>query len=185
MNEREKFLEDHPYIPRRFVVLDIETTGLDAESCEIIEIAAVLFDLSEINHTTYNCLIKPINPVPKRITQLTGITQYMVDSEGHDLIEEISFLREFIEDLPIVAYNAKFDLGFLKKAFEQINFKPKNKVICALKMARKAWDLPSYKLTYVAEAFGWDTSGSHRALKDCELAGLVYVSAARKIGKAS
>ncbi|WP_217533001.1 MULTISPECIES: 3'-5' exonuclease [Vibrio] len=185
MQEYENFLLEYPFIPRRFIVIDVETTGLNADFNEIIEIGAILFDLSGENHVTYNSLIKPSIPIPTRITNLTGITQKMVDAEGADLRDEMAFLKDFIGDLPIVAYNAKFDMRFIKKGFSLIGHRPKNKIICAFEMAKKAWDLSSYKLADVADRFYINSSGAHRALKDCELAGLVYVGAARVLGKAS
>ncbi|EGR4060002.1 DNA polymerase III subunit epsilon, partial [Vibrio cholerae] len=75
MQEYENFLLEYPFIPRRFIVIDVETTGLNADFDEIIEIGAILFDLSGENHVTYNSLIKPSIPIPTRITNLTGITQ--------------------------------------------------------------------------------------------------------------
>ncbi len=185
MEDNEKFLLEYPFIPRRFVAIDIETTGLDAELDEIIEIGAILFDLSGDNHITYNALIKSTKFVSQRITNLTGITQEMLDLEGVELREEMLFLKDFIEDLPIVAYNAKFDIKFINKAFSLINHYPNNKIICAFNMAKKAWNLPSYKLADVADTFGIDSTGAHRALKDCELTGLVFVGAARVLGKVS
>ena len=177
-------MKGYEYIPKIFVSIDLETTGLDTKSDEIIEIGAIKFDSSGNEHITYNALIKPKNKLQDKITRITGITQNMLEEDGLSLDEEILLLLEFIEDYPIVMYNAKFDNSFLKREYKRLNKNPNNRVICGLDMARKAWSRPSYKLSSFASDFGLDAADCHRAIKDCELTGLVYVAAARALGRA-
>jgi DNA polymerase III epsilon subunit-like protein len=66
-------------LPPRFVVLDLETTGLDPERNEIIEIGAIRVNRDSDVHDTFRALVKPTRRIPKRITQINGISQEMVD----------------------------------------------------------------------------------------------------------
>jgi DNA polymerase III epsilon subunit family exonuclease len=167
----------------QFVVVDVETTGLYAGVDEIIEIGAIIFDLTKVNHSTFNILVKPSKKIPQRITDLTGITNSMVDEEGVDLVTATTQLSEFIKDHLVVAYNMKFDKGFLDNAYKQCGLKFENNTECALELARKAFPgMDSYRLSELAEHFGFDSSGAHRALADCKLAGLIYVGAKRTLG---
>lgn len=170
-------------IPSKFIALDLETTGLRPDWCEIIEIGAILFDVNSQNHTTYNVLIKPKKKIPAKITELTGITQEMVETDGLTLEEGIKGLKQFVGNYPVVAYNAKFDTGFLKKAYEKCGLTYTSRTYCALELAIEAFPhLENHKLATVSEYLNLDTAGAHRALKDCVLAGLVFVAAKRAIG---
>tara|TARA_Y100000034_G_scaffold130661_1_gene189616 strand:+ start:10534 stop:11211 length:678 start_codon:yes stop_codon:yes gene_type:complete len=170
-------------MPSKFISLDLETTGLRPDWCEIIEIGAILFDVNSQNHTTYNVLIKPKNKIPAKITELTGITQEMVEADGVTLEQGIKDLKQFIGNYPVVAYNAKFDTGFLKKAYQNCGFNYNSRTYCALELARQAFPyLENHKLATVSEYLNLDTAGAHRALKDCVLAGLVFVASKRAIG---
>lgn len=174
---------DLSMLPEQFVVLDLETTGLDPMTHEIIEIGAVKVNRDSINHTTFQALIKPSKKVPKEITQITGITQEMVDSEGEEIGSVLKELVDFIGDLRLVTFNAEFDIAFLKEATKPHGIMIKNPVSCALKMARRAWPgLKSYRLADLANAGGFTTAGNHRALKDCELTITVYTASASILG---
>jgi len=169
-------------LPEQFVVLDLETTGLDPSKHEIIEIGAVKVNRNSNNHATFQALIKPSKKIPKNITQITGITQDMIDKNGENLESVLKEFIDFIGDLRLVAYNAKFDMGFLKEAAKNYGLEINNSSSCALKMARRAWpELTSYGLADLANTGGLSTKGNHRALKDCELTITVYTSAASKL----
>ena len=170
---------DISMLPEQFVVLDLETTGLDPIKHEIIEIGAVKVNRDSDNHTTFQALIKPSKKVPKKITQITGITQEMLDADGEELGTNLKQLLDFIGDLRLVMFNADFDMGFLNEASKEHGITIRNPVSCALKMARRAWpDLRSYKLADINNT----GNGNHRALKDCELTIPVYTAAALKLG---
>ncbi len=176
---------DLSMLPEQFVVLDLETTGLDPTKHEIIEIGAVKVTRDSNKHVTFQALIKPSKKIPKKITQITGITQEMVEKDGEILESVIKEFLEFIGDLRLVAYNAEFDMGFLKTAAKCFGLTIKNQSSCALKMARRAWPgLKSYNLADLANTGDLSTKGTHRALKDCELTMIVYTSAASKLGMA-
>ena len=99
-------------------------------------------------------LVQPRNRIPAPITNLTGITQQMMDEEGHSLEETLTRCLQFIGDLPLVAYTADFDLAFLKNALTQTNPSSQinNPASCALRMTRRAWPyLNSYRLADVAK----------------------------------
>jgi DNA polymerase III epsilon subunit-like protein len=82
-----------------------------------------------------------------------------------------------------VAYNAEFDIAFLKKAAHRGRKIP-NRVCCALVAARTAWPgLKSYKLADLAEMTGMGTDGAHRALVDCERAAKLYAAAVATSGR--
>ncbi len=73
-------------LPDSFVVFELETTGLDASQHEIIEIAAIRFKKGTTAHNTLQALVKPKRAaVPQRITELTGITQGMIDRDGDQM----------------------------------------------------------------------------------------------------
>ena len=170
-------------LPEQFIVLDLETTGLDAIKHEIIEIGAVKVNRGSNNHTTFQALIKPSKKVPKKITNITGITQEMVDTEGEEIGSVLKEFVNFIGDLRLVTFNAEFDMGFLKEAGKSQGIVINNPVSCALKMARRAWpNRKSYKLADLANAGGLSANGNHRALKDCELTITVYTAAASILG---
>lgn len=168
-------------VPEKYIVFDLETTGLDPVVHEIIEIGAIKVNTRTDYHTTFSILIKPTQKVSKKITSITGITQEMLDN-GDSIESAIADFVEFIEDLQLVAYNAEFDLGFLYKALEKNGITINNPVFCALKLVRIAYpEMSSYKLSNVAESLGISADGSHRALKDSELAMKVFVNSINKL----
>lgn len=176
---------DLSLLPEQFVILDLETTGLSPIKHEIIEIGAVKVNRDSDNHITFQALIRPSKTIPKKITQITSITQEMIDKEGENIDSVISEFIEFIGDLPLVAYNAEFDMSFLRNTANKSGVSINNPTSCALKMARRAWPgLKSYKLDDLAKIVGLSSKGTHRALKDCELTMTVYSSAASKLGSA-
>lgn len=182
MLKPEHLAKFYPHIPAEFVAVDLETTGLDVMSDEILEIGGVLFRHGVETNETFSSIISVDRQVPREITEITGITQAMVSELGQPINVALAKFKSFVSDLPIIAYNAEFDKKFLDKSYSKINQILQNKFICSLEMAREAWSIPNYKLATVAKFHGLSTNGTHRALKDSLLAGLIYLAAAKKLG---
>jgi DNA polymerase III epsilon subunit family exonuclease len=171
------------HLPEQFIVFDLETTGLDAGKDEIIEFGAIRVNRDSDHHEALQTLVRPSKKIPKKITELTGITQAMVESEGKPLTEAFQEFVAFIGDLPLVSFNAEFDIAFLNNAAKQHSTEINNTVSCALKMARRAWPgRKSYRLADLAKDGNLSTKDSHRALGDCQRALIVYTAAASLLG---
>jgi DNA polymerase-3 subunit epsilon len=170
-------------LPQRFIVLDLETTGLDPVRHEIIEIGAIRVYRDSDIHDTFRTLVKPVKHIPKTITEINGISQDMVDREGVPLEEAIRGFATFIGDLPLVTFNAEFDMAFLQTAAKQHNLVIGNQASCALRMARLAWPgRKSYRLSDLARDGGLSDEGTHHALDDCRRTLIVYVAAVSILG---
>jgi DNA polymerase III subunit epsilon len=175
---------DLSMLPRQFVVLDLETTGLDPAKHEIIEFGAIRANRDSDKHDAFQALVRPKRKIPRRITEITGITQAMVDVEGRDVAEVLAEFITFIQDLPLVTFNASFDMGFLRHAANRQGIEIGNRYTCALKMARKAWpDLPSYCLADLAKMGQVSDEDTHRAVGDCKRALIIFIAAASQRGK--
>lgn len=174
-------LTDIDSIPDNFIVADIETTGFTPKTARIIEVSAIKIKKGEDQHLNLNALVDPGTPIPAEITELTGITDKMVKWE--DKIEKviIEFL-DFFEDLPIVFYNANFDMRFLRAAAKKVGREINNEVIDALPIARKAFpELKNHKLSTVANHLNINSDGAHRASDDCGMTLMVLEHASHKL----
>lgn len=163
-------------LPDTFVVFDLETTGLKADTHEIIEVGAIRFKKGQTTHDTFQSLVTPNKKVPAKITELTGITQAMVDAEGEPLAKVLNDFAEFAGDLRLVTFNAAFDMAFLQAGAARAA-RPafKNPVSCALKMARRAWpQRTSYRLDDLAASAGIAQGQAHRAMEDARRALIIY-----------
>ncbi|WP_075617235.1 3'-5' exonuclease [Paenisporosarcina indica] len=154
-----------------YVVLDFETTGLRAGTDQIIQVGAVKFR----NHEkvgVINQLVNPSRPISTRITSLTGISNDMVKNEPK--VERVILqLIDFMEDLPIVAHNASFDMGFLYGLDDRLDI-PRYTVIDTLKLARKVIKAsPNHKLTTLAQYLQLEHH-AHDALGDCLVTAQIY-----------
>jgi DNA polymerase III epsilon subunit family exonuclease len=148
-----------------FVVVDLETTGLSPRTDQIIEIGAIRVDKRTGEHAVFSEFAACETPLSRRITKLTGITDQML--VGAALPRQVTGrLKSFAGTLPLVAYNASFDMGFLKAAAPERTF-DSNDVVCALQAARRTLQLPNHKLATVAEHLGVEQKSAHRALDDC------------------
>jgi DNA polymerase III epsilon subunit family exonuclease len=173
---------DLSVLPAQFVVVDVETTGLDSDKHQIIEIGAVKVNRDSDHHTTFQVLVKPNGKLPRKIAEMTGITTEMLEREGESLEVAIAGFLEFVGNLRLVAFNAPFDLAFLSRAAGQIEKRIENPVSDALDMARRAWPgRRSYRLVDLSRAGSLATKGNHRTLKDCQLTITVYCAAASKL----
>ena len=164
-------------------VLDIETTGFSNDRDSIIEIAILRIDENENGATfeEFEYLLRPPRSIPKKITELTGITNEMVaDAEGLDLV--LPRAKEFVGDCPIIAHSASFDRGMLEHKSNQLGISfADNEWICTLQMARRAWpNRQDHKLKRFALELGLGEQ-RHRALDDCRIAWMVYSSAFEKL----
>ena len=148
-----------------YVVVDIETSGLDKHTDRIIEIAAARYEYGRLMDK-FQTLVNPGVMLTPDIMTLTGITQADVDTAP--LLEDVAadFLS-FIGGLPLIGHNAiSFDIPFLSA---QLNFDIVNPLIDTLPMARAVYDkLPRHKLDYLKSVFGFDYGTSHRAMADVE-----------------
>ena len=158
-----------------YVVLDLETTGLNPSVDKIIEVGLVHVKQGMIVNQ-YHCYVNTTQKISDQIEKLTGITNQILEKEG--VTEEKAFedIMLFIEQKEIVGYNIKFDISFLEALGSRMN---QDLTITRCKdimdMARrKIKGLENYKLKTVADYFACDTSTMHRALQDCMLIHKVY-----------
>ena len=157
-----------------FVIVDLETTGLSPLNSEIIEIGAIKVVDNEIVDTM-DVFVKPSRPISYFTTQLTGITNEMVD-EGLNIKEALQVFNEFSSGMKLMAHNAKFDMGFLN-TYMQKNFgkSMRDDALDTLLMSRQiVKDVPNHKLGTLASHYNIDYSGAHRSLRDCEITFEVY-----------
>ncbi len=156
-------------IHRTYVSLDLETTGLDPQNDEIIEIAAVKFRDGEIIDT-FHSLVNPQCPVPQRIQLMCGIDQAQVDAAPPFSALAAEFVS-FSETFPIVGHNIGFDLGFLAQSGIDLS----NSTYDTLEMARILLpELSGHNLASVARYLGVPCVTQHRALADATTAKEVF-----------
>jgi DNA polymerase-3 subunit epsilon len=151
-----------------FVVVDLETTGGSPESCEITEVGAVRVCAGEVVGE-FQTLVRPQASIPPFIAVLTGITDAMVGSSPVIASVLPAFL-EFARGSVLVAHNAPFDVGFLRRAAERLALPwPAFAVVDTARLARRALtrdEAPNCKLSTLARLFRTDTEPCHRALAD-------------------
>lgn len=147
-----------------FVVFDVETTGLDADSCEIIEIGAVKVSGGEIIEK-FQTLVRPKKPIPSLITTITEITDEMVkDAPPIEVVIKDFYL--FAKGTILSGYNVNFDMKFIQNAARLNNMKFENEVQDVLPLARQKLDAKNYKLGTVVKALNLTLDNAHRAFFD-------------------
>jgi len=159
-------------------VVDLETTGLSARDCSILEIGAVR--ISKLHCTdTFETLVKPPRPVPRKITDLTGIDDTILE-EAPPGSEALPVFRRWLKGTPgapFAAHNAAFDARFVARGFELYSLPAYDApVLCTRRLARRLVpDLGRYNLDHVCAHFGVSNGARHRALGDARAAALVLI----------
>lgn len=146
--------------------VDVETTGLDAEAGEIIELAVLsLCSKTKQLITMSSFLIKPKkNKISKEIESVTGITQDMIDRHGVDKDFKDNYIKDLISNCDyLCAHNATFDRSFIENTYGDIG-KPWIDTLTDLPL--KAYSGGSKRLTYLATDHGFVNPFPHRALPD-------------------
>ncbi len=157
---------------RRGVFVDTETTGLDLDTDEVIELALLPFEyeresgaIVRVDHdTALSAFRQPSFPIPPESSKIHGITDEMV--VGQNIDPEL--IRSLIEPAHIViAHNAAFDRPMVEKHWQL--FEAKHWACSFAEIDWKSEGLGSAKLDYLLWARGWFHDG-HRALSDAEAA---------------
>ncbi len=154
-----------------FLVLDIETTGLSPRTESIIEIAAIKVDGETLEIIdTFEYLIEINRNVPSFITNLTGITNAMLEESGIPLSMALKLLKEFAEDLNVYAHYAPFDKGFIRTNLNNHSIDYiETEWFDTIKLFKQKWpDRKTYKLESLIIDFDLATKEDHRGLSDAK-----------------
>ena len=170
-----------------FVVVDLETTGLEPDQDEIIEIGAIKF-VDGVETESFEELIDPGRPIPEFITRLTGISD--ADVAGKPRIEDVfPRLDSFLGGSAFVGQQVNFDASFLEYEYRKQNndyqfwedkvrrFKYLDNLrLDTLFIARIFLPfLQQFKLEKLAAHFGYDLTNAHRAVEDARATGHVFL----------
>lgn len=154
-----------PPIRRGFAVVDVETTGLDATSHRVIEIAVALVDVTGAVEREWSSLVRVKGDTgPVHIHGLT--TAHLAQSPSFRQI--LPTLCELLDGRILVAHNAEFDWGFLShEAARAGGALPVQERLCTVHLARRLnTDATNYKLSTLAAHWKIDPGTAHRAEDD-------------------
>ena len=158
-----------PLADLTYCVVDLETTG-GAETDRITEIGAVKVRGGEVLGE-FQTLVNPRTHVPPLIAVLTGITNAMV-AGAPTLREVLPAFLAFAQGTVVVAHNAPFDTGFLRRACEGLGYPyPRWPVLDTASLARVVLlrdEVPNCKLGTLAHHFRTTVTPNHRALTDAQ-----------------
>ena len=168
-----------------YVVVDIETTSLDHfRDDEILEISAIrVREKKEVNY--FSKIIKINEEVGYYTTQLTGITNEMVEKEGEDLIKVLKSFQRFVGKDIIVGHNVNFDINYLYDSMEEnLGEHLTNDFVDTLRLSRRLLpEMKHHKLDDLIDYFHLKRRNEHRALNDCVLTNQVYLKLCKMMKK--
>lgn len=151
-----------------YVLLDLETTGGNAQRDRITEIAAVrVQDGCEV--ARWSTLVNPGTTIPPFIQQLTGIHDAMV-ADAPKFSEVGQHLLTLLDGAVLVAHNVRFDHGFLLSEFARMGVSLKVKTLCTVRLSRLLFpQAKGHGLDAIMQRHGITTQSRHRAMGDVEV----------------
>lgn len=175
-----------------FIVIDTETTGLDPNRSEIIEVSAVRYEEGFIPVSCFTTLCCPSSSIPRSASSVNHITHDMV-AECPFFSQIASSLTKYISGCNIVGHNLPFDLKFLYAG--GLDLSDSVRYYDTLQLARNTlthegqttwddeldrevplddYDVENYKLGTLCDYFGIEQSCAHRSLSDSYATGKLF-----------
>lgn len=170
------------WMEQGFFAIDVETTGLDAASNRVIELAIVPFNMPD-DVKPFCQLFSVGEPLPREIVDITGISDDMLRNQPSfaDCADEC--LKLLQKASFVVAYNAKFDRPFLESEFARMGkimpdvpWIDPFVFICELDRFKRG-----KKLGDAAKRWGVNLENAHRAMADAQAAGQLMLKIADKL----
>lgn len=152
-----------------YAIVDIETDG----GVKITEISIFIFDGEQVIDE-FTTLVNPGTNIPGFITQLTGITNFMV-KDSPKFEEVAKKIYQITEGCIFVAHNVNFDYGIIGKEFKSLGLTYRRKKLCTVRLSRKL--LPnkkSYSLGKLCVSEGITIADRHRARGDAEATVILF-----------
>jgi DNA polymerase-3 subunit alpha (Gram-positive type) len=164
----------------RFVVVDVETTGLDPEKERICEISmTALKNLESVS--SFTSLINPQIIIPPEVLMVHGIDNKMVE-ESPSFIDIADIVMDFISGSVLVGHNIEFDFGFLKNEMKRAGYNIENFILIdTVKLSRKIYTIENYKLKTIANYLDIQSDRFHRAGDDVEVTVKIFQNIIRTL----
>lgn len=158
---------------KTYVAFDLETTGLNERTDHIIEIGALKVIDGKVTER-FSQFLKPPQPIAPMITNLTGITNEMVEN-ARPTEETVAAFLKFCEDYVLVGHNVMFDYKFMKTCANTYGYAFEKEGIDTLKIARKVHaDLESKSLGALCDHYHIENAAAHRAYHDALATAKLY-----------
>lgn len=153
-----------------FIILDLETTGLNPATDSIIEFGAIRVEAGAVVDR-FTCLAQYDGKLPEPVVKLTGITEQLLREQGVPLEQGLQQFLDFVGTDRLVGYNIFFDLEFLRSACVRWGKTIlTNRCTDLLSLARRRiFGMPNYQLLTLAKHLNLSVKEAHRAENDCEL----------------
>jgi len=153
------------FFPQGLVALDLETTGLSPLLNKIVEIAGI--KITPLGIEKFSSLVNPGIQMEPRNIAIHKISNDMV-MNSPSLKEVLPKFMEFAGNLPLVAHNAQFDLGFIVYGLHQLGLPfSHNEVYCTVKLSRLVFkEMAHFRLGLLAEKLNIELKNAHRAEDD-------------------
>ncbi|MBU0713183.1 DEAD/DEAH box helicase [bacterium] len=162
----------------RFIAFDLETTGLNPISDAVIEFSAILFENGK-KTDVLSFLCNPGIKISPEIEDLTGIRSDML-TDCAPFEDRLTEVLDFLGDLPLVAHNISFDIGFLKQYCRRHpdykRFRLNNPLYDTVLLSQAFYFyLHNHRLSTVSEYCGLCSDGAHRAEADAFNTGNIFL----------
>lgn len=148
--------------------VDLETTGTHTGVDSITEVAIVRTEHGKVTER-WSSLVDPGVPIPDPIQQLTGITDAMV-AGAPDIGQLLPEIQRLLNGAALVAHNARFDAGFLRRAFRRRDQRFDYPVLCTVRLSRALY--PQHRrhnLDALIQRHGLSVENRHRAMTDAKI----------------
>lgn len=158
---------------KSYIAFDLETTGLNPQENEIIEIGALKVRNGKVTERFME-FIRPSAPLSSAITSLTGITDEMV-ADARPRCSVIADFLDFCGEDVLIGHNVIFDYSFMKCSAAAENMPFEKSGIDTLKIAQKVHkDLPSKSLGSLCDYYQIENRAAHRAYHDALATAKLY-----------
>lgn len=165
-----------------YVMLDLETTGANAQHGHVTEIAMVRVEEGR-EVARWSSLVNPGVTIAPFIQQLTGINDVMV-AQAPSFAELAPQVLALLDGAVLVAHNARFDHSFLKSEFKRLDVDLRVKTLCTVRLSRKLYPQQrGHGLDAIMQRHGLHTSNRHRAMGDVDMVLAWLDIAARELGR--